>query len=50
LIIEYVRGRVGSGEDLDGLAADVRKLTTGAFALLEHGLADYAVRAQSPAP
>jgi AcrR family transcriptional regulator len=48
-MIDYVRGRVGSGEDLDGLAADVRKLTAEAFALLEHGLADYAVRAQSPA-
>jgi len=44
-MIDYVRGRVGSGEDLDGLAADVRKLTAEAFALLEHGLADYAVRA-----
>jgi AcrR family transcriptional regulator len=44
-VIDYVRRRVGSGEDLTGLAADVRKLTAEAFALLEHGLADYAVRA-----
>ena len=38
-MIDYVRGRVGSGDDLGGLAADVRKLTAEAFALLEHGLA-----------
>ena len=44
-MMDYVRGRVGSGESLDGLAADVRKLTAEAFALLEHGLAGYAVRA-----
>ena len=44
-VIDYVPRRVGSGEDLSGLAADVRKLTAEAFALLEHGLADYAVRA-----
>ena len=39
-----VRGRVGSGGDLGGLAADVRKLTAEAFALLEHGLAGYPAR------
>jgi AcrR family transcriptional regulator len=44
-MIDYVRGRVGTGEDLNGLAADVRKLTAEAFALLEHGLTDYDVRA-----
>jgi AcrR family transcriptional regulator len=44
-VVDYVRGRVGSGESLDGLAADVRKLTAEAFALLEHGLAGYDVRA-----
>ena len=38
-MIDYVRGRVGSGDDVGGLAADVRKLTAEAFALLEHGLA-----------
>ena len=43
-MIDYVRGRVGSGEDLGGLAADVRKLTAEAFALLEHGLAGYPAR------
>ena len=44
-VVDYVRGRVGSGASLDGLAADVRKLTAEAFALLEHGLAGYDVRA-----
>jgi AcrR family transcriptional regulator len=44
-VVDYVRGRVGSGESLDGLAADVRKLTAEAFALLEHGLAGYDLRA-----
>ena len=49
-MIDYVRGRVSSGGDLGGLAADVRKLTAEGFALLEHGLAGYAVRAQSLTP
>jgi len=44
-LVDYARGRVGAGEDLGGLAADVRKLTAEAFALLEHGLAGYDVRA-----
>ena len=44
-VIDYVRRRVGSSESLGGLAADVRKLTTEAFALLEQGLAGYDVRA-----
>ncbi|HWN01249.1 MAG TPA: hypothetical protein VNO54_29710, partial [Streptosporangiaceae bacterium] len=44
-MIDYVRRRVSSGESLGGLAADVRKLTAGAFALLEQGLAGYAVKA-----
>ena len=44
-VVDYVRGRVGSGDSLGGLAADVRKLTAEAFALLEHGLAGYDVRA-----
>ena len=43
-MIDYVRRRVSSGESLDGLAADVRKLTAEAFALLEHGLAGYAAK------
>ena len=49
-VVDYVRGRVSSGESLGGLAADVRKLTAEGFALLEHGLAGYAVRAQSLTP
>jgi AcrR family transcriptional regulator len=44
-VVHYVRRRVGSGEDLSGLAADVRRLTAEAFALLEHGLTDFGVRA-----
>jgi AcrR family transcriptional regulator len=44
-MVDYVRGRVSAGEDLGGLAADVRRLTTEAFALLEQGLAGYDVRA-----
>ena len=55
-MIDYVRYRVGTGPDssgsapdsgstdLGGLAADVRKLTAEAFALLEHGLAGYAAK------
>ena len=44
-VIDYVRRRVGSGQSLGGLAADVRTLTAEAFALLEQGLAGYDVRA-----
>jgi hypothetical protein len=40
-LIDYVRRRVLGGE-VAGLAADVRKLTSAAFALLEDGLRDYA--------
>ena len=53
-MIDYVRYRVGTSPDssspdsdstdLGGLAADVRKLTAEAFALLEHGLAGYAAK------
>jgi AcrR family transcriptional regulator len=43
-MIDYVRRRVSSGESLGGLAADVRRLTAEAFALLEHGLAGYAAK------
>ena len=44
-VIDYVRRRVGSGQSLGGLAADVRTLTAEAFALLEQGLAGYDIRA-----
>jgi AcrR family transcriptional regulator len=49
-VIDYVRYRVSSGKSLGGLAADVRRLTAEAFTLLEHGLARYAVKAQSLTP
>jgi AcrR family transcriptional regulator len=48
-LIDYTRGRLLSGDELSGLAAEVRKLTTDAFALLEHGLGDYAAKAPSRA-
>jgi AcrR family transcriptional regulator len=44
-LIDYVRRRVLGDEDLTGLAADLRKLTGAAFALLEDGLRDYGIRA-----
>jgi AcrR family transcriptional regulator len=44
-LLDYVRRRVLADDELTGLAADVRKLTTEALALLEHGLGDYAATA-----
>jgi AcrR family transcriptional regulator len=41
-LIDYVRRRALSGDELAGLAAEVRTLTAAAFALLEQGLRDYA--------
>jgi AcrR family transcriptional regulator len=41
-LIDYVRRRVLGDEELTGLAADVRKLASAAFVLLEDGLRDYA--------
>jgi len=43
-LIGYVRRRVLSGDDLAGIAAEVRKLTGTGFALLEHGLGGYAAQ------
>lgn len=43
-LIDYVRRRVLAGDHLSGLAAEVRKLAAAAFAQLEHGLGDYAVK------
>ena len=40
-LIDYVRRRVLADDEPARLAADVRKLTTAAFALLGHGLRDY---------
>jgi len=44
-LIDHIRRRLESGGEPGGLAAEVRKLTTAAFALLEHGLGDYAAKA-----
>jgi AcrR family transcriptional regulator len=41
-LIDYLRRRVLAGDEPGRLAADVRRLTTEAFELLEHGLRDYA--------
>jgi AcrR family transcriptional regulator len=43
-LIGYVRRRVLSGDELTGIAAEVRKLTSTGFALLEHGLSGYAAQ------
>ena len=43
-LIGYVRRRVLSGDELTGIAAEVRKLTSTGFALLEHGLGGYAAQ------
>jgi AcrR family transcriptional regulator len=43
-LLDYVRRRVQTGGDLAGLAAEVRKLTTDAFELLEQGLGGYAAK------
>jgi len=42
-LLDYVRSRVLAGH-LDGLAAEVRELTAGAFELLENGMRDYAAK------
>jgi AcrR family transcriptional regulator len=46
-LLDYVRRRVQAGENPAGLAAEVRRLATDAFGLLEQGLGNYAVK---PAP
>ncbi len=43
-LLDYVRRRIQTGENLAGLAAEVRKLTTDAFELLEQGLGGYATK------
>jgi AcrR family transcriptional regulator len=48
-LIDYVRRRVLADDEPRGLAADIRQLTTEAFALLEHGLRDYAAKPSAPA-
>jgi AcrR family transcriptional regulator len=48
-LIDYVRRRVLADDEPRGLAADIRRLTTEAFTLLEHGLRDYAAKPCAPA-
>ena len=43
-LLDYVRSRVLGGGNLAGLAAEIRKLTAGAFEFLEQGLRDYAAK------
>ena len=43
-MLDYVRRRVLADDRPDRLAADVRRLTQHALALLEHGLGDYAAK------
>ncbi len=49
-LIDYVRRRVLADDEPRGLAADIRRLTTEAFALLEHGLRDYAAKPSPQRP
>jgi AcrR family transcriptional regulator len=46
-LVDYVRRRVLSDDDPAALPADVRRLMTAAFAVIEHGLGKYAAK---PAP
>jgi AcrR family transcriptional regulator len=48
-LLDYVRRRVLADDEPGVLAADIRRLTTEAFALLEHGLRDYAAKPSAPA-
>jgi AcrR family transcriptional regulator len=47
-LIDHVRRRVLAGDDASGLGAEVRELAAAAFALLEHGLGDYAGQSFTP--
>jgi AcrR family transcriptional regulator len=47
-LLDYTRRRVLADEEPAGLAADVRRLGERGFALLEHGLGDYATRPTRP--
>jgi hypothetical protein len=47
-LVDYTRRRVLTDEDPARLAADVRALAERAFALLAHGLGDYAARPAGP--
>jgi AcrR family transcriptional regulator len=48
-LIDYTRRRVLVDQQLARLATDVRRLGQHAFALLEHGLGDYATKPPRPA-
>jgi AcrR family transcriptional regulator len=50
VLVDYTRRRVLADEAPAQLAADVRRLGRRAFALLEHGLADYAPKPNGPRP
>jgi AcrR family transcriptional regulator len=41
-LVDYTRSRILANQDLGRLATDVRRAAQHAFALLEHGLGDYA--------
>ena len=47
-LLDYTRRRVLADEEPARLAADVRRLGQRAFALLEHGLGDYATKPPRP--
>jgi len=47
-LVDYTRRRVLADEEPTRLAADVRGLYQRAFALLEHGLGDYATKPARP--
>jgi AcrR family transcriptional regulator len=47
-LLDYTRRRILADEEPARLAADVRRLGRRAFALLEHGLGDYAARPARP--
>jgi AcrR family transcriptional regulator len=49
-LVDYLRRRVLAGDEPARLAADVRRLTTEAFELLEHGLRDYAANPPAGVP
>jgi AcrR family transcriptional regulator len=48
VLVDYTRRRVLADEEPTRLAADVRGLYQRAFALLEHGLGDYATKPERP--
>jgi AcrR family transcriptional regulator len=48
-LLDYVRRRILADDEPARLAADVRRLTAAAFALLEHGLSGYAAKPPAPA-